>query len=61
MGQLIFFAAIGAAALYGYKAFKREAERVSAKLRREEKEVANRSQGTLVRDPKTGEYRLPKD
>lgn len=61
MGQLIFFAAVGAAALYGYRAFKREAERVTARVRRAEREQANRSQGTLVFDPKTGEYRPAKD
>lgn len=61
MGQLIFFAAVGAVAIYGYNRFKREARRVTEQMRRREREAANRSMGTLVEDPVTGEYRLPKD
>jgi membrane protein implicated in regulation of membrane protease activity len=61
MPQLIFFALIGAVGYYGYKSFIREAERVTAKVRRNEKQAANGTQGTLVKDPKTGEYRLAKD
>lgn len=57
---LIFFAAVGVAAWYGYKSFQREAARVTARVRRAEKEAANRSMGTLVEDPNTGEYRLEK-
>ncbi|MDQ0998368.1 biopolymer transport protein ExbB/TolQ [Phyllobacterium ifriqiyense] len=61
MPQLIFFLLIGIAAYYGYRSFKREAQRVSKRVREAEKEVQNRSQGTLVQDPETGEYRLRKD
>jgi membrane protein implicated in regulation of membrane protease activity len=61
MPQIIFFAVIGAAAYFGYRAFVREAERVTAKVRRTEKQSANGTMGTLVKDPKTGEYRLAKD
>ncbi|MBZ9654194.1 hypothetical protein [Phyllobacterium lublinensis] len=61
MAQLIFFALVGAAAYYGYRSFKREAQRVSQRVREAEKEVQNHAQGTLVRDPETGEYRLRKD
>jgi membrane protein implicated in regulation of membrane protease activity len=61
MPQLIFFAVIGAAAYFGYRAFVREANRVTAKIRREEKQARTGSSGTLVKDPKTGEYRLAKD
>ena len=39
----------------------REAERVTAKVRRAEKQAATGASGTLVRDPETGEYRLAKD
>jgi membrane protein implicated in regulation of membrane protease activity len=60
MGQFLFFAAIGAAAVYGYQRFKREAKRVTEQLRRQERETANRSMGTLIFDPETGEYRLPR-
>ena len=41
--------------------FVKEAERVTAKVRRSEKQAANGANGTLVKDPKTGEYRLAKD
>ncbi|MEP7457651.1 hypothetical protein [Phyllobacterium sp. SB3] len=61
MPQLIFFLLVGIAAYYGYRSFKREAQRVSKRVRDAEKEVQNRSQGTLVQDPETGEYRLRKD
>jgi membrane protein implicated in regulation of membrane protease activity len=61
MPQIIFFVVIAAAAYFGYRAFIREAERVTAKIRRTEKQAANGTMGTLVKDPKTGEYRLAKD
>jgi membrane protein implicated in regulation of membrane protease activity len=61
MPQLIFFAAIGVAAYVGYRSFMREAERVTARIRRTERESATGSHGTLVKDPKTGEYYLAKD
>jgi membrane protein implicated in regulation of membrane protease activity len=61
MPQIIFFAVVGAAAYFGYRAFIREAERVTAKIRRTEKQAANGTMGTLVKDAKTGEYRLAKD
>jgi membrane protein implicated in regulation of membrane protease activity len=61
MPQLIFFALVGAVAFVGYKSFVREANRVTAKVRRTEKQAANGANGTLVEDPKTGEYRLAKD
>lgn len=61
MPQIIFFAVVGVAAYYGYKAFLREAERVTAKIRREERQDANRANGTLVEDPKTGVYKVAKD
>ena len=61
MPQLIFFALVGAVAYVGYRSFVREANRVTAKVRRNEKQAANGANGTLVKDPKTGEYRLAKD
>ncbi|PWJ85465.1 hypothetical protein C7441_103324 [Pseudaminobacter salicylatoxidans] len=61
MPQLIFFALVVLVAYWGYRSFVKEAERVTAKVRRTEREAANRSMGTLVKDPKTGEYRLAKD
>ncbi|QDZ00459.1 hypothetical protein FQ775_08745 [Nitratireductor mangrovi] len=61
MPQLIFFAVVAAVAFFGYRAFLREAERVSARVRRAEREAATRASGTLVKDPETGEYRPAKD
>jgi membrane protein implicated in regulation of membrane protease activity len=61
MPQLIFFAIVGVAAYVGYRSFVREADRVTAKVRRAEKQHATGANGTLVKDPKTGEYRLAKD
>jgi membrane protein implicated in regulation of membrane protease activity len=61
MPQLIFFAAVGVAAYVGYRAFVREAKRVTAKARRAENERATGTMGTLVKDPETGEYHLAKD
>jgi hypothetical protein len=61
MPQLIFFALVGAVAYVGYRSFIREAERVTAKVRRAEKQAKNGATGTLIKDPKTGEYRLAKD
>lgn len=61
MPQLIFFALVGVAAYYGYRSFKKEATRVSQRVRQAEREAQNRAQGTLIQDPKTGEYRVRKD
>ena len=61
MPQLLFFIIVGIIAYYGYRAFLREAERVTAKIRREEKQAATGANGTLVKDPVTGDYRLAKD
>ncbi len=61
MPQLIFFALVGLAAWFGYRAFLREAERVTARVRRAERQAATGTTGTLVKDPETGEYRLAKD
>lgn len=61
MPQLLFFIIVGIVAYFGYRAFLREAERVTAKIRREEKQAATGANGTLVKDPVTGEYRLAKD
>lgn len=61
MPQLIFFALVILIAWYGYRQFVREAERVTARVRREERQAETGTTGTLVKDPKTGEYRLAKD
>lgn len=61
MPQLMFLIVLGVVGYIGYRAFLREAERVTARVRRQEQEVRNRAHGTLVKDPETGEYRLSRD
>lgn len=61
MPQLIFMAVIGVAAYYGYRSFIREAERVTSKVRQQEKQAATGASGTLIQDPETGVYTLSKD
>lgn len=58
MPQLLFFAAVAAVGVFGYRAFVKEAERVSARVRRAEKEQETGAAGTLVKDEETGEYRV---
>lgn len=61
MPQLLFFAAVAFVGYLGYRAFVREAEKVSARVRRAEKETKTKAVGTLIKDPVTGEYRPAKD
>ncbi|MEQ9571296.1 MAG: hypothetical protein RLN95_04320 [Nitratireductor sp.] len=61
MPQLIFFALVGAVAYCGYRAGLREADRVSARVRRAEREAETHAAGTLIKDPETGEYRPARD
>ncbi len=42
MPQIIFFALVGVAAYIGYRSFVKEAERVTAKVRRAEKQAGQR-------------------
>ncbi|MCP4316661.1 MAG: hypothetical protein GY789_11785 [Hyphomicrobiales bacterium] len=58
MVQLLLLAAVLLVAWMGYKRFLKEAERVSKSVRRAEKESETGASGTLVEDPKTGEYRV---
>ncbi|QKV18908.1 NfeD family protein [Oricola thermophila] len=58
MPQLLFFAAVAAVGVLGYRAFVKEAKRVSERVRRAEKEQETGAMGTLVKDEKTGEYRV---
>jgi len=61
MPQLVFFAVVGVVAYVGYRAFVREAERITARARRAEAEQRTGSHGTLIKDPVTGEYHLTRD
>lgn len=60
MPQFLLLSLVGAAALYGYKQMKRDADRVAERNRRSEAETRTGAQGTLVRDP-DGVYRVKKD
>ena len=61
MPQLILIIALVVVAYVGYRSFLKEAERVTARAKRAEAERRTGSQGTLVKDPSTGEYHLRKD
>jgi hypothetical protein len=61
MPQILFFGLVGVAAYFGYRSFKREADRVHQKVRRAEREQQNHANGTLVYDPKSGEYVVKRD
>ncbi len=61
MAQLITLALLIAGAIILYKRLVRDAERLTAKTKRREKERQTGAAGTLVKDPETGEYRLKKD
>ncbi|MBW3096969.1 hypothetical protein [Pseudohoeflea coraliihabitans] len=60
MPQFLLLATFGAVAWFGYKRFVAEAERVSTRVREAEKERQSGAQGTLIEDPRTGEYRVRK-
>jgi membrane protein implicated in regulation of membrane protease activity len=60
MPQLLLIAGVVAVGVIGYRAFVKEAERVSARVRRAEKEQQTGAIGTLVKDEETGEYRVSK-
>ncbi len=60
MPQLFLLGLVGAAALFGYKQMKRDADHVSQRNRRTEAEIKTGAQGTLVRGA-DGVYRIQKD
>jgi len=57
MPQIILLTIIGAIAYVGYRSLTKEAERVHREVREAERERENKAHGTLIKDPKTGEYR----
>jgi hypothetical protein len=61
MPQLIFFALVALVVYWPYNSLPRAAAPVSARVRRHEKQAKNGANGTLIKDPATGEYRLAKD
>lgn len=61
MPQLILFLIVAAIAWFGYRKFVLDAERLARQRERVRKQQQTGSQGTLVKDPATGEYRLKQD
>nr|WP_316652792.1 hypothetical protein [uncultured Gellertiella sp.] len=61
MPQLIMLLLLAAGAVLLYRRFVRDAERLAQKTRLAERERQSGATGTLVKDPKTGEYRLRQD
>jgi hypothetical protein len=48
-------------AWYGYKSLLKTADRVHDKVKAQTTEKKTGAQGTLIKDPDTGEYRVRKD
>ncbi|CDZ28813.1 hypothetical protein [Neorhizobium galegae] len=61
MAQLIFLIIVIGGGWMLYKKFIKDAQRLSSRTRREEKERQTGAIGTLERDPATGEYRVKRD
>jgi len=61
MAQLLFLIIVIGGGWMLYKKFIKDAERLSSRTRREEKERQTGAIGTLERDPVTGEYRVKRD
>ncbi|MCX8996332.1 hypothetical protein NOF55_16065 [Rhizobiaceae bacterium BDR2-2] len=61
MTRILFFIAVAAAVYWFYRRFTADAKSLTRKQKRRSREVRNRAHGTLVKDPKTGEYRVKKD
>jgi membrane protein implicated in regulation of membrane protease activity len=61
MAQLILFILLIGGGWMLYKRFIKDAEKLTARTRREEKQRQTGAIGTLEKDPVTGEYRVRKD
>ncbi|MBN7806987.1 hypothetical protein JZX86_16665 [Agrobacterium rosae] len=61
MAQLITLALLMFGAIILYKRFVGDATKLSEKTKRQEKERQTGATGTLIKDPKTGEYRVKKE
>ncbi|WP_411033195.1 hypothetical protein [Shinella sp. BYT-45] len=61
MAQIIFLLLVVGLAWFGYRKFVADAERLSRLRRRSEEERRTGADGTLIKDPETGEYRLRRD
>ncbi|AGB70259.1 MULTISPECIES: hypothetical protein [Rhizobium] len=56
MSRIIFFIIAVGGIWFLYRRFVRDAQRLAEKSRRAETERRTGAMGTLVKDPKTGEY-----
>ncbi|MDL2408295.1 hypothetical protein PY650_22130 [Rhizobium calliandrae] len=61
MPQIIFFIVAVGGIWFLYRRFVRDAQKLTEKSRRAESERRTGAMGTLVKDPKTGEYRVKRD
>jgi membrane protein implicated in regulation of membrane protease activity len=61
MAQIILFILLVGGGWMLYKRFIKDAEKLTARSNREEKQRQTGAIGTLEKDPETGEYRLKKD
>lgn len=61
MAQIILFILLVGGGWMFYKRFIKDAEKLTARSRREEKQRQTGAIGTLEKDPATGEYRVKKD
>ena len=61
MPQIIFFIIAVGGLWFLYRRFVRDAQKLTEKSRRAESERRTGAIGTLVKDPKTGEYRVKRD
>lgn len=61
LSKVIFVLLVALIGWMFYKKFVSDAQRLARGANRRRKATANNSKGTLVLDPKTGEYRLKKD
>ncbi|MGV8936168.1 MAG: hypothetical protein ACOH2J_03535 [Allorhizobium sp.] len=61
MAQLIFLLLVVGGSMLLYRRFIGDAQKLSAKSKRNERERKNGANGTLVQDPKTGEYRVKRE
>ncbi|WP_275789279.1 hypothetical protein [Pararhizobium gei] len=60
MPQLILLLIVAAIAWYGYRKFVSEAEKLTRRQQEVRRQKETGTQGTLIKDPATGEYRLKK-
>jgi membrane protein implicated in regulation of membrane protease activity len=61
LSKIILVLVIALIAWMFYKKFVSDAQRLVKGAERKRKATANNTKGTLVLDPKTGEYRLKRD